>query len=827
MLKQAMKLVLLPAAAAVLVACGGGGGGGGVDSVAGGGSAPTSSLSGVAAVGAPISGATITLKDVNGKTTSVVADAAGEYSFADLSGFVAPFQITASGQMGDRQVVHHAIVSKITGAQTANISQLTTAATSLLVPSAAIGELSSSQLAGMTEASIQGAYDTIKTVLKPLTDKLVGSGFDPLTTTFKANGEGADLLLDHVAINTRAGYIELANKMATSTETDTVSTVVIGKTAGSTPSNALDATTIEPPKFKTLLDKFTGCFAVSETSRLTNKTATSATLDPACADLAVPGYVHNGAPFMLRWARALNSNTINTTAGAKFNSVDIRLLNNASPLRLAVNINWQDNTGSGYTTPEVIEKQVDGTWKLYGNRRKVSATVDATLNYLRDMTVAPGNYNNVNFSRIESGLRFQFDPRITFDATTGEPDLSATIDYRTSTGYKTTGASFSTINTNKGANTITQCVVVMGPGRFEGAKWMGVFPHGVMLKRPSGSTVQDYLAIDRRLSLDQKNELVGTALNATLSTANFCDNGSNSGQTDTSSSTYLVESEPLLNQVHPLTGVVSTAMNGRDARWNTGARYARMKPDAALAKTFDNNPVFTYYVIDSTNKLRMKFNVRYLGELPPASVAKDLADAEMLSVPTTQTLTKYLDFSATGVATLNNQSSVDATWTTKPGAFGADLVGFYSEVSKGRPGPGLRGPSSIHTVNQSQAADGIWTADDDLAAELDAIPGINFWNAASGFAKERHPTTACSPSTTTSTVDTSSFGVGRSMKELSSRTLATGSVFYGVDGLTDACLGNSFSTPVTNAYLYREVWTRTYTEKNVRVYHITANKAFR
>jgi hypothetical protein len=825
MLKRMIRLVLLPAAAAVLVAWGGGGGGG---------SQPTSSLAGVAAVGAPIAGATITLRDVNGKTISVVADAAGEYSFSDLTGFVAPFQITASGQMGDRVVVHHAIVSKISGAQTANISQLTTAATSLLTPSAAIGELSPSQLAAMTESSVQSAYDTIKTVLKPLTDKLMGtSSFDPLTTTFKANGEGADLILDHVAVNTRAGYIELANKMAASTATDATSTVVIGKTTGSTAQGTLDTSTIESPNFKTLLDKFSGCFAVAETSRLTNKTTTSATLNPACTDLAVSGYLHNGAPFMLRWAKALNSNTINTTAGAKFNSVDIRLLSNASPLRLAVNINWQDNTGSGYTTPEVIEKQSDGTWKLYGNRRTVSASVEATLNYLRDMTVAPNNYNNVNFSRIESGLRFQFDPRITFDATTGEPDLSATIDYTTSTGYKSSGASFSAINTAKGAKTITQCVVVTGPGKFEGAKWMGVFPHGLMLKRPSGSSVQDYLAIDRRLSSTQKTALDNTALNATVSIADFCDTGgSNTGLTDTSSSTYLVESEPLLNQVHPLTGVVSTAINGRDSRWNTGARYARMKPDTALAKTFDNNPVFTYYVIDSSNKLRMKFNVRYLGELPPASVAKDLVDSEMLSVPTKETLSKYLDFSATGTTSLNNQNSVDATWTTKPAAFGADLIGFYSEVSRGRPGPGLRGPLSIHSVNQSQTADTIWAADDDLATALDAVAGNNFWNAASGFAKEKS-SGACPANTTaawnlaTSTVDTSSFGVGRSMKALSSRTLASGSVFYGVDGLTDACLGTSFSTSVTNAYLYREVWTRTYTEKNVRVYHITANKAFR
>lgn len=839
MLKQTMKAVLLPAAAAVLVACGGGGGTpqaslGSSDS---GTTTSTPSLSGVAAVGAPMAGATVTLRDVSGKTTSVLADQAGEYSFGDLTGFAAPFQITAAVQMGDRQLVHHAVVSKISGAQTANISQLTTAATSLLVPSSVVGELSPSQLAAMTEASVQGAYDTIKTVLKPLTDKLVaGVVFDPLTTPFKANGEGADLLLDHVALNARAGYIELANKMATSTLTDTVATSVIGKSAGSAAPTAMNSSVIAPPKFKTLLDKFETCFAVSSASRLTNKTTASATLDPACADLAVPDYLQNGAPFMLRWARALNSNTINTTAGAKFNSVDIRLLSNTSPLRLAVNINWQDNMGSGYTTPEVVEQQVDGTWKLYGNRRKVSASVDATLNYLRDMTVAPGGYNNVNFSRIESGLRFQFDPRVTFDAATGDPDISATIDYTTATGYKSSGASFSAINTGKGAKTITQCVVVMGPGRFEGAKWMGVFPHGLMLKRPSGSSVQDYLAIDRRLNQNQKNALNATALNDSVGIANFCDNttGAVDSVTDTSSATYLVESEPLLNQVHPLTGEVSTAMNGRDAVWNTGARYARTKPDSALNRTFDNNPLFTYYVIDSTNKLRLKFNVRYLGELPPASVAKDLADAEMLSVPTKQTLSKYLDFSATGTASLNNQSAVDATWTTKSGAFGADLVGFYSEISRGRPGPGLRGPLSIHTVNQSQNADGIWAADDDLATELDAKPGNNFWNSASGFAKEKAsgacPANANAFRTATSTVDTSSFGVGRSMKELTSRQLATTSVFYGVDGLTDACLGTSFNTPpvvVDKAYLHREVWTRTYTEKNVRVYHITANKAFR
>ena len=823
MLNKFIRLVGLLCAVQVLVACVGS------DS---GSSQPTSSLSGVAAVGAPMGDATITLRDVNGKTISVAADAEGEYKISDLTGFVAPFQITASAQMGDRMVVHHAIVPKISGEQTANINQLTTAVISLLIPSAVIGELSPSQLAAMSESSIQRAYDTIKTVLKPLTDKLVGiTSFDPLTTRFKANGEGVDSLLEHIAVNTRDGYIELSNKMAALSDTNTSVTVVIGKTAGFNVQGVLDNSTIQPANFKDLLDKFTRCFAVSETLRLTNKTMTSATLNPACSDLAVPDYVQFGASFKLRWAGALNSNTMNTTAGAKFNSIDIRLLNNQSPLRLVVNINYQDSNGVGYTMPEIIEKQADGTWKLYGNRRNVMAYVDASLKYWSDMTVAPNNYNNVNFSQLESGLRFTFDPRVTFDPITGESDIIDTIDYRTPTGYKNSGASFSTINNNKGAKTITQCVVVTGPGKFMGANWMGLFPHGLMFKRPVSSSVQDFMSIDRRLSSTQKTALDNTALNDTVSIANFCDNGTNSGQTDRTYRTYVVESVPLLNQIHPLTGEVSTAMNGRDVRWNIGLpNTASMKPDADLAKTFDNNPVFTFYVIDSDNKLRMKFNVRLLGELPPASVAKDLADSKMLSIPTKETISKYLDFSATGIASLNNLTSVDATWTTKPGAYATDVVGFYSEVTKSRPRPGLRGPLSVHSVNQGLVADSRWDTDAELAAALDAATGINYSNSDYGLAKEKSsgscPADTAAWNSAKSIANVSQFGIGRRVQAMPSRNLDSGSVIYGLNGLADACLGTT-GTTLTDASVYREFFTRTYSEKNVILIHATANRAFR
>ena len=102
MLKQAMKLVLLPAAAAVLVACGGGGGGGG--------SASTTVLSGTAATGAPIANAKVYIVDSAGRvpagqdeaagTALVTTDANGQYALTNtmLSGLSGPFMVRVVGQ---------------------------------------------------------------------------------------------------------------------------------------------------------------------------------------------------------------------------------------------------------------------------------------------------------------------------------------------------------------------------------------------------------------------------------------------------------------------------------------------------------------------------------------------------------------------------------------------------------------------------------------------------------------------------------------------------------------------------------------------------------
>jgi hypothetical protein len=320
-----------------------------------------------------------------------------------------------------------------------------------------------------------------------------------------------------------------------------------------------------------------------------------------------------------------------------------------------------------------------------------------------------------------------------------------------------------------------------------------------------------------------------------------------------------VDIKALTNQVHPFTGQVDTAINGRDVKWNTGARYARIQPDADLAKELDNNPVFTFYVIDSNHKLVQKIKTRMLGELPPASQAAELMNKKLASQMSVDTLRRYLDFAANGADVTNDVTAIDAQWSTPPNAFGADLVGFYSEVQKSKTGLGLRSklganPGSIHAsaqdngrgsvvgsnftsgVWQSYNETTLWESDDDLAVDLDALSGTNFYWRWSEIARARnnvnlacnagYNTNSANAPAANSLVTTQNVGVARSTTQLTGSALS--SKFYGTSTLNSACLDwYSSSRPADKAYLHREVWMRTYTDKNVRFYSYTANKAFR
>lgn len=807
-------------------------------------------VTGTAAIGAPLPNATVTLRDASGRTKTTTSDDAGRFTFTDVSPSSGPVQLSASAQVGQRQVIHYAILPSLDADRVANVTPLTTAILALVSPTEVPADLDAAQLAATSADAIRTATEQVRFVVAPLAGKLVDASWDPTSTPFAADGRGADLLLDHIDVTVQEDGVTVANKMAVvgadaeSTRSNAVriakaSTRAAVKAAGSRTGKAVtdglgqvpaDATDTEG--FDDLIARFTACFAVPAAQRLTAATRTSATLHPACDDLALPTYLHNGVDFKVRWARALTAGTLDTTAGMVFQRPEIRLRGNASPERMSVNINFRDRDGNGYTTPEIIERQPDGRWKLYGSRRKAAAFLEAALVHRTDLTKPPISpvwgtpYNNVNVSQIESGFRLVFDPRLTFGSD-GSVEFPVT-DLTSPNGYGS-GRSFATIRSEAttAGRTWVKCVVVAGPGRFDaaGAKWMGFFPHGIVLKRPTSSTLQDYMAIDARLSPFQRTALDARQVGETVPEAGngtpgngFCGDGT----TPSSNSTYAVETESLKNQVNPLTGFVDPSIDGRDAAWNTGARYARLEPDPTLRAVFASNPLVTFYVIDNTNVLRMKFATRYLGDLPSTAAVKGLITHRKLPQLDSATLSRYLDWNGSGTDVGADVTRVSASWSSDVNAFGADGIGFYSEVYRAMPGRGVPGPLSIHPENQSLFASSLWTSDDDLAVALDTMAGTNFYWRHAAYATEPPVSGTCPVNGSGNAMSsTTTLGVARGERSFTDRSLGGGRLM-GTDALDRACLGSA-----TNAIVSREVWTRTYTDRNVRVYVYTANKAFR
>lgn len=780
----------------------------------------TPSISGVAANGAAMEGAKVTLMDASGQTLTVSANDNGGFVFPDLTGYREPFQVSATAQVGARQVTQYAIYANALagGSNTVNVTPLTSAIAALVAPSGVVADLSPAQLSAITPSQVSAVTSQVVAVIAPLVSSIKDmpsvKAFDPMTTTFAANGTGPDRLLDFLDVSVRPDGVAIANKMvvpSADSTADAAATLAKGNSGSVTP---LVADVVDLDGIEDLVAQFKRCFAVSADQRLTGKSAGSATLANECSTMALPQYLHNGNTFMSRWAGLLNSASMN--ASARFSRPEFRLRLNSNPDVIAVNFNMVDKDGVGYTLPEIIQKQADGSWRLYGNQRKANAFVETSLIHYQDMTPNT-SYNNINYSRMEVGFRFNFDPRLTFSGS--EPTYQG-IDMRETGAYATTN--WSSIRST-GA-TMVKCVAVMGPGNFtaNGAKWMGIYPYGLLLKKPTSSVRQDYMAIDRRLGQGEQNTLlntpVGGAVPSTLCPLDASLTGTTEGgYTASSSNTYAVDLQPLLNQKHPLTGQPDSALDGRDRAWYTGPRFARISPDAALTAIFQSNPKFTFYVIDTNDVLQMKMDTRYLGELPSLAQFSAMVQSNKLPTWSKESIARYLDYSAGQAA----RTAITVDWVNPVKGFNTDYAGFYSEVYQSTPGAGLRGASSSVVSNRTNVgADGLWTSDSDLASYIDALPGTNFFWRYSTITKASDVSGACTGAYLSSN---GGFGVYRSITSIDNQNLASN--WLGTDTLQGACRKMAGApTQTSAAYLLREMYLRTYSDKNARIYNYVANK---
>lgn len=304
----------LAAGCVVLVAaCGGGGGGSGSGAGQGGPTtnpAPTvgteTTLQGTAATGAPLGGATVTVidkREVRVANATVAAD--GSYTVTLPAGVVPPFVLTASRD-------DETLVSVGTAASgTVNITPITNLLASRLSASGNPTKLASELAAGsatVDDATVASKLAEIVDVIQPVRDA-IGDTIDPLKGSFKADGTGADRLLDSLLISIAPRVDAPANvQIQVKQPADPATANAVSFTSpGPAPTRRLApvaASALPEPgtaqRIADLLDRITACYALPVGSRTaSNGTGADAVSAVQCRGLFLNDdpatYLSNGS----------------------------------------------------------------------------------------------------------------------------------------------------------------------------------------------------------------------------------------------------------------------------------------------------------------------------------------------------------------------------------------------------------------------------------------------------------------------------------------------------------------------------------------------------
>lgn len=192
----------------VLAGCGGGGGGGGFFLPPASTSQPSptapasTSLSGVAATGAPFANALVSVTDATGAMVcDTETDAKGAYSCLLPAGTKIPLVIRASR---DDQIFYSAAAGT---SDIANITPLTTVVVSRLSPQGNPASLAGALQSNpeiVTSRALLEQVAALNAALKPVLDSLGLTAANLLSDAMVANGTGQDKLLDSLSVTARA-----------------------------------------------------------------------------------------------------------------------------------------------------------------------------------------------------------------------------------------------------------------------------------------------------------------------------------------------------------------------------------------------------------------------------------------------------------------------------------------------------------------------------------------------------------------------------------------------------------------------------------------------
>ena len=218
-----MKLtpIALALATLALSACGGGDSGSNANTSPGTNVPAAQTVSGVAATGAAMQGATVTLMDATGKSINCPANATTGAFQCAVTGLTAPFVLSASGNVADSQATLIAL-SASAGTQTINITPITNAIAATIVgdnPRKLLGNtgLLQSKVTAQTVSSTVAAYSA---ALADLLASTGNTGVDLIAGPLTAGAPGLDRLLDQVTVNVLPdGSVQISSVAGASSDT--------------------------------------------------------------------------------------------------------------------------------------------------------------------------------------------------------------------------------------------------------------------------------------------------------------------------------------------------------------------------------------------------------------------------------------------------------------------------------------------------------------------------------------------------------------------------------------------------------------------------------
>ncbi|MBB5189400.1 hypothetical protein HNQ50_000110 [Silvimonas terrae] len=382
MFKRVMPALL----ALALAACGGGGSSSSSDSTAT--SSPSASnnaggtlvMAGLAAKGAAMPKAAITLSDSKGNQLTTTADIGGHYVLmVDLSKFTPPFGLLAQDPSGgsENQVSLLAAVPANGQSAIVNITPLTTAVTAGSLSTGKPADVANpAVLAQVTAANVTAANSAITALLQNLvSDAGLSGNVDLIGKTFAANHTGIDQLLDEITVLPAGSGVQLINKLnlAGSNQVQVINqTAVASGTLTSTPFTIdFPSSTVAPSAFANIKSAWQGCFLYPVAQRV----PTPGTLNSYCRNAVASTYLDNGYDFYDDFSGWLNNSDIVNPL------MDDPVIQYAiSTTKVVLHLTLRDSTGMAHST-NLVAQNIGGLWQITGNQLPYDVSVGGILEY--------------------------------------------------------------------------------------------------------------------------------------------------------------------------------------------------------------------------------------------------------------------------------------------------------------------------------------------------------------------------------------------------------------------------------------------------------------